>query len=1078
MASERVEIELDLRGADKVYGDLQRLDDMLKGFSGAKGKRQIELNLDQARQDLLALRGEINETTRKIDEFKKKRSELYTKRSGVDKESEEWQELSESIDKVNEDLDEAQTHLKETKNEFKDMTQRVNELNYAFKNFTQMSFGKMFREMSTGIRHMGQNLQTLGNALQKVGNPFQQFTSGAIMGAGYKALNLATEGLESAFERHDIFTKFARNLEVNFGNSKEEVEALKQSLNEAVDGLPTGLDEIVNMTNKFTASMGDADRATQLAIATNNAFLASQSDETARYQGMLQLRDVIGGKDMNAREWGALAQSMLPAIRMMGEELGYTGEELRDYVQDVQSGKIANEEFLDTLIKYGTSGKIAETARLAMDTWESFFARIRTAFSRLGDGVLNALDELVTDVTNGELTSLNSFLDKKIIPAINKLSASIQDWIKAHPDEIIDFFKQLQKIDWAGLAKGMVDGLKSVSDAFQWFAGLFGDKGLQGLGWFLAVAGPLGRAINLLGGFLKGLSIPLAAIFAGAAKFGMMAMGELAKRGGLFGMLGKLFGGDGTGAIGKLKNIFGKKKALEEAGEAAESIPTVSETFKRAFKSLGGLIKAAGAVTLVAGTGLIAFESAKRILQNIKEMSDMLSEGDWSNAPIVTVGVIGAIGGFIEIFNYIGTVLGPKGLLSVAIASAASSLVTGAFAADMWMIKKGVEQIRDTIKTLDEVATSIQTMNGIGTLGEDVKQKFRNTIDAINEIKNMFVGKNGSKMDRGQVEAGLPTFSIGKVTALTNIGNAVKQLQNIASQLNSLSAISVSDPSQTIADIKTACQSLQGIRVSKGLAKQAEHIADSILQVRRIAYHINKLAGLSVNAGGFADTITQIKEALESIKGMSQTVTLDIKVVMGSGFRSSVNGVVKQLKNAKKDIEAYKKPIAFIVPVNVTFSVVTNAASAIAKMKNERARVINARNNIRTPMTVSTGGRASRNGILYRSGGGSTSRSYHSVASYRPRGTDTIPAMLTEGEYVHKKQAVDFFGVDFMRKVNNLDVKGAMNALLTKAGTSVGVGRQSIVNNTVNNNQRITQNISTNNPNFAGARMGRFVGAL
>ena len=396
----------------------------------------------------------------------------------------------------------------------------------------------------------------------------------------------------------------------------------------------------------------------------------------------------------------------------------------------------------------------------------------------------------------------------------------------------------------------------------------------------------------------------------------------------------------------------------------------------------------------------------------------------------------------------------------------------------MWLIKQGVQQILDTIRTLDEVASAITNMQGIGTLDDSVKEKFRNTIDAINEIKNMFVGKNGSKMDRGQVEAGLPTFGIGKVAALTNIGDAINQMQNIINQLNALAGLSVSDPSQVIEDLKTAVDKLRGIRASKGLPKQTEVIAESLIQVRRMAYHINKLAGVSVNAGGFADTIAQIKQALEAIKGLNQNVTLDIKVVMGSGFRSSVQGVVKQLKNAKKDIEAYKKPIAFIVPVNVTFSVVTNAASAIARIKNERERVRNLNRGRVTPTFESTGGYNTRSGVLYRSGGGGTSRSFASVASYRPRGTDKIPAMLTEGEYVHKKQAVDFFGVDFMRKVNNLDVKGAMNALLTKAGTSVGVGRQSIVNNTVNNNQRITQNINTNNPNFAGARMGRFVGAL
>ena len=86
--------------------------------------------------------------------------------------------------------------------------------------------------------------------------------------------------------------------------------------------------------------------------------------------------------------------------------------------------------------------------------------------------------------------------------------------------------------------------------------------------------------------------------------------------------------------------------------------------------------------------------------------------------------------------------------------------------------------------------------------------------------------------------------------------------------------------------------------------------------------------------------------------------------------------------------------------------------------------------------------------------------------------------MLTPGEYVHRKKAVDYFGTDFMRRVNAMDVRGAMDALLNKASTSIGIGRQSVVNNTVNNNQRVTQNITTNNPAFASMRASRFVGAM
>src|SRR5690625_7717550 len=38
------------------------------------------------------------------------------------------------------------------------------------------------------------------------------------------------------------------------------------------------------------------------------------------------------------------------------------------------------------------------------------------------------------------------------------------------------------------------------------------------------------------------------------------------------------------------------------------------------------------------------------------------------------------------------------------------------------------------------------------------------------------------------------------------------------------------------------------------------------------------------------------------------------------------------------------------------------------------------------------------------------------------KGTDTIPAMLTPGEYVVKKQAVDFYGPEVMRASNNMQV--------------------------------------------------------
>lgn len=913
------------------------------------------------------------------------------------------------------------------------------------------TFKETFNSWSSRVAHFGSALQSAGNALTNLTSPFRDITRGMLMGVGYNALGKFTEGLSNGFERMDIMNKYARNLQVNFNKTADEADKLKQSLNEAVEGLPTGLDEIVNMANQFTASMGDADRAAKLAIATNNAFLASQASESARYQGMMQLRDVIGGKDMSAKEWQSLAASMLPAIRMIGEEMGLTGDALNEYVQNVQSGKVANEEFLDSLIKYGTSGKIVTTARLAMDTWEAFFSRIGTASSRMTYGILTSLDELVkslnlVDKDGQAITSVNRLLDSRVIPGIDHMTESVKGWINAHPEEITEFFKAMSNIKWSSILKGWAQGMMEIANGIEWVSKFANGRDLAWIGRWGIRLNLLGKAFTILGGLIKGTRHPIAFLITLLSRLGGKS-GKL----GLFGRLAKMLMGDKGEGVKDLANI-----------------PKATDTLRGVVKGLGGLLKASGAITLVAGTGFISFKAVKSMLGDLKEIGDILDDMTWIDAATGANIVLG-IGVMTKVFQALGNALGTSGLLGVAIASAATTLVTGTFAADMWLIKQGVAQIRDTIYTIDEVASAINNMQGIGTISDSVKEKFRTTIESINEIKKMFEGKSGSKMDRGVVEAGLPTFSLGKVSALTNIANAITQMQKIVAEFNKLSVLSVSDPSEVIQQIKDACTKLQGIRVSKGLLKQSTRIADSLIQIRRMAYHINKLAGTEVNTGGFATFVQNIKSALAEMQSLNGDLMLDIEVKLSPMFGSSVKGVIKNIKNARKQIEAFKKPIQFTVPVNVTFSVVTNARDAIAKMKQDRDAVNNARNNVKTRQYSASGGSVSRNRVLYRSFGGSI---------FRPRGTDKVPAMLTEGEFVQRKQAVDLFGLEFMKKINNLDIRGAMQSLMMRGGANTSIRKQSIVNNTVNNNQRVVQNISTNNPDFATARMGRFVGAL
>lgn len=103
-----------------------------------------------------------------------------------------------------------------------------------------------------------------------------------------------------------------------------------------------------------------------------------------------------------------------------------------------------------------------------------------------------------------------------------------------------------------------------------------------------------------------------------------------------------------------------------------------------------------------------------------------------------------------------------------------------------------------------------------------------------------------------------------------------------------------------------------------------------------------------------------------------------------------------------------------------------------------------------TPKSVSGGGK--KKGKRRQFGG--IIPEYHSDGDvigvdWTPRGTDTVPTMLTPGEYVLRKKAVESLGLNFLNNLNKYGNK----ALQSNSG-------QTIINNVYNtNNAKISQNI-------------------
>lgn len=884
----KVGLEVELKGGEEAYALLQRIDESIDSLNKKKKFKTL---------------GGLNSAKQELEDYIEELDKLEKRSEQIRKAMESWGDpfkKSAAGQRLSEELEQAEKRAEEIRGSIKGMGSDMDTVTKKTR-----TFGQEWRSINSFLSQIGGRLQTLGNTLKSF--PGAGIFQGAVLGMGYKALNTLTDGLSNSFERSDVMSKYVK-LMAEYEKANYSAEQSKQDLDASIQGLPIALDEAMSLAQRYTLSLGDMERGTQLAIATNNAFLASMATESQRYQGMLQLQDLMNGKELTGREWMSLGSSMGKAINEVGLQLGYSKDQLGKFRQELYAGNIASKDFLDALIAVGTGeGVLVDLAKVSAQTWEGLFSNVKIAITRMGQGVIDTFNEVFAEA-NGGRTLMQQLLGidaegnevgDGLKHWINGISTAMQDWIRAHPEEIVEFFNALKSIDWTSLVQGFGEGLLDIMGYIKDFAEWAEGKDLSWIGRWVMKLGNIGTGIGILGGLIRGTS-PIFAL--------LVALIKKAGKGGLLGMLGKLLGG-GT-AVG--------------GGVGGELIGA-------------GINK--GTYMGVGKIGLLAAE---------------------------ITGIVGAL----------------------------TTMVAGFAALDMKLLSSAFKSFREMTENLG---------SGLENL-----QKIKDTNVDMGTIKDL-------------------------VDKIARVDDTLKEAK--------LSAWK-----------------------SSRYAKATENIRNTVWQLRRAAYQINQAAGTVVDTGGFATFIEQIRTAVESIKDLNQDIQLDIKVVLGDGFKSSVDGTVEQIKNARKQIQDavdYISQKTYTATVNVRIKANVNMAGAIKSISDGVSAVRDA-----VPQVQSTGD------PIYRAKGGGIG------FPGRPRGTDRVPAWLTVGEFVHNKQAVNTFGIDFMRKVNSLDMKGAMNELMHRAGSMANINRGTTITNNTYNNQKATINVTTNSAEFTGRLASRFVGAF
>lgn len=225
------------------------------------------------------------------------------------------------------------------------------------------------------------------------------------------------------------------------------------------------------------------------------------------------------------------------------------------------------------------------------------------------------------------------------------------------------------------------------------------------------------------------------------------------------------------------------------------------------------------------------------------------------------------------------------------------------------------------------------------------------------------------------------------------------------------------------------------VRIDAFKESVAKLIKDGVLKVEEGQALLDKAGIKDVSAEGLKNGVNEFK--LSVTNGLSDAQK---KFLEGTGIIGGVDIPGIATAGISASVTGLKQAVA------------TSINSAIAKLDEAIANAkqandwdeVNALANERRITEY-----ASRR---YQSGG--IIPEYHSKGfpvgiNWQPKGTDTVPTMLTPGEYVLRKKAVDSLGTNFLNNLNRFGV----NALQS-------VAKSTIINNVYNtNNAQISQNI-------------------
>lgn len=441
--------------------------------------------------------------------------------------------------------------------------------------------------------------------------------------------------------------------------------------------------------------------------------------------------------------------------------------------------------------------------------------------------------------------------------------------------------------------------------------------------------------------------------------------------------------------INSIEDLSGIPAKIEQLRQALQSITQAGENG-------GSLMSMFDAFKGKSDYGKLA-EEASNMINSLKTIADALSQ-------------------IPDLINIEGSGIETRVAKIQSVLKSLTDSDTGSFIQDIGKLAKVSEAVGQVTSVVNSFKTMAETLMTIPDLINVEGSGIETRVAKIKSVLQSLASSDDSGL----------TTSLQNIQKLSsNIMSAVQAVNNIliiANAINQFPEVNADNFNNSINAIKTAIESLSGINDNDAIVGNLTNILN---------------------------TINQIQSALAQFASMASSLGQQSGSNFSNGFVSGLGSrIVDKMNEQKNQIEnlgwealgaSISSKIANGFDVSSVLNKIQQIQSAIDSLRGKTVDITVNETTVKKTKHAEHGGL-----IEYHSTGGTVGGRL-----FRPLGTDTVPAMLTAGEYVLKRSVSSMLGKQFLDNLNQLNLTQALKALAGHTGSSV-------VNNTTNN---ITQNV-------------------